>query len=82
MRWPVVCALALLAARATDATHPCAVLSAQKEGNARARALIPEGREIIKEFITFHEYFSDAQDEFSRLVDDMYDTYKCKPNTA
>jgi hypothetical protein len=70
--------LALLAcARAGLATHPCVVISAQREANARARAAIPEGRELLKEFTTFHEYFADVHDAFSRSVEDMYAAFEC-----
>ena len=78
MRLALATAIALVLVGASAATHPCEVLALQKEGNARARAAIPEGAELVKEFVSFHEYFADAQDDFARMVDDMYAAYMCE----
>ena len=71
-----LCVLALVSARCA-AVSPCAVLNAQDRCMRDVNAVIPSGKELIREYVTFHEYFADEHAEFWAFVRRLRDTYNC-----
>ena len=64
------------------AVAPCAVILAQDKCMRDVAAELPSGKELIREFTTFHEHFADEHDEFWRFIRRLATLYNCSSGSA